>query len=133
MPITKKAGRQATSVAEVDFSFADFGASGTAEVAIDIPSGAIVLGGFIQVKTVFNSATSDALDVGDVGTPARYKGAVNAQALGATALIPTGLELVNGTGDITIEWTGVGAAPTTGAGKLVVEYIQTNRADYIQR
>lgn len=132
MAITKNDNRQAPTDAFADFTFADF-TSGVAELAIAMPSGAVVIGGALIIDTVFNSQTSDTLTVGDAGVVDRYKAGINGTALALTALIPTGYELVSATGGIKIRWTGVGNAPTTGAGRLIVEYVYIERGDFIQR
>lgn len=131
MPFTKEAGRQAPSVAIVDFAFDDFDASGVAEVAIDLPSGVIVTDGYLNITTVFDSGTSDTLTVGDTTDDDEYASAIDGQALGVTRLVPTGVELT--TENIVVKWTGVDAAPAQGAGTLVVEYVYSDRADFIQR
>jgi hypothetical protein len=46
------------------------------------------------------------------------------------ALTPTGAANAK---DVTLLWNGTGAAPTAGAGRLILEYLQTNRADFFQR
>jgi hypothetical protein len=132
MAIKKNQNRQAPSVAMASFAAGDF-ESGVAGVAVDLPSGAIVTGGSFVVDEVFNSGTSDTFTVGDSLVGNRYKAGINGAALGATALVPTGVEVVSATGAVSLTWTGVGAAPTTGKGRLIVEYIISNRGDYIQR
>jgi hypothetical protein len=128
----KNEGRRPTSVALTSFTFADF-VSGVGKLVVDLPSGSIVTGGFLVIDEVFDSVTSDTLTVGDAGVAARYKGGIDGQALAATALVPTMAEVLSDTGSILIGWTGVGTAPTTGAGRILVEYIETARADFVQR
>jgi hypothetical protein len=130
--ITKDTNRQAPTVAIVEFGFADL-ATGVGQVAIDLPSGAIVIGGEIIIDEVYNSSVSDTLEVGDSEAATRYKGSVDGQALGRTALVPTGKEVKSATGSVMLEWTGSGDAPTTGAGRLIVEYILSGRGDFVQR
>ena len=72
MSITKDIGRQYPLVARVDFTYASFGASGVAEEAIDLPVGAVVTGGALVITTAFNSATTDAIEVGDGDAVARF-------------------------------------------------------------
>ena len=131
MAIKKKSGRQTTILAHVAFTFADFSRVTTVkdvQKAIEIPKGAVILGGGIVIDTVFNSTTSDVVTVGDVTTDNRYKAAINAQALGLTALVPTGYKTAVSTDIVlTLVPTGV-AMPTTGAGRLWVEYYVENRS-----
>ena len=89
MAITKFSGRQEVISAKVDFGFADL-ESGSFEQAIDLPTGAIVVGGQLVVTEAFDSGTSDAADVGDADTGDRYADGVDLQSTGLTALTPTG-------------------------------------------
>jgi hypothetical protein len=132
MPITKDPSRQSVKAAVVDFDFADF-ASGVGEIAIAMPAGSILVGGELVIDTVFNSSVSDTLTVGDAGSATRYKSGINGQALGRTALVPTGYVAQSATGDLKITWTGVGDAPTTGAGRLLAQYIVPGSAEFVQR
>lgn len=81
---------------------------------------------------MFNSATSDTLSLGDSAAGARYANAVNLRTLGRTALTVTGYRTLPTTRTITATWTGVGAAPTTGSVRVIVEYLQGHRADLTQ-
>jgi len=131
MAITKDAGRQWPLVAKVPFTYADFDTSGVAVAALDLPGNATVIGGELVVETVFNSGTSDALDVGDGASATRYAGAVDGQAAARTALTLTGYKhTVPDTVDI--EWTGAGTAPTQGAGYLLVMYTVDDKANEVQ-
>ena len=130
MAITKNGGRQWPLVAKVDFGFADFaGQSGVALSAIDIPADASVTAARLTITEVFNSATSDAIDVAGAGISLA---AVNAQALGSTADTSIDSTASTAVTAVTLEWTGVGAVPTTGAGHLIVEYIQDGKANEVQ-
>ena len=132
MSITKNSGRQWPIVAEVDFAFGDFGASGVIEAALDLPGNAVIIMGEIVIDTVFNSGTSDTLTVGDVGgTENRYASGVNGQAAALTALTRNGVRNTAPTA-VGIKWTGVGAAPTQGAGRLLVAYSREGRALVVQ-
>lgn len=129
MAISKDVGRQYPLVARVPFTYADFGASGVAEQAVDTPAGAKVIGGELVITTAFNSATSDAIDVGDGVTPGRYLSAQDVKtAAGRFALVPTNYSYAE-KDTIDIEWTGVGTAPTQGAGYLLLQYILEDRAN----
>lgn len=126
MSILQNAGRQYVLLGEVEFTFDDFtGNSGVAIDALEVPAGSTSLRGFIEITTAFDSATSDALDVTLGGVAAA---AVDAQVVADTALTITNVE--NATQVvIQIEWTGVGAIPAVGAGRLVVEYMIGDRAN----
>lgn len=129
MAISKSAGRQWPQIAIVEYTYADF-TSGVGVEAVDLPPGARVVGGYNGILTAFDSATSDTIEIGDATTAARYL-SDDGQAAGGSALVPTGLEYTEG-GAITIEWTGVGAAPSAGAGVLAVMYTIDGRANETQ-
>lgn len=134
MAITKDAGVQAPSVKKVDFTFADLGATTAFDnEAIGIPSGAIVRSGELVITTPFNS-TTNTFTVGDKASNSRFKSGIDAKTAALTALVPTGK--VHSTANersIVINSAFTGAAPTAGAGYLIVEYIETGRADFVQR
>jgi len=129
MSITKDIGRQYPLVARVDFTYASFGASGVAEEAIDLPVGAVVTGGALVITTAFNSATTDAIEVGDGDAVARFLASQDVKsAAGRFAL--TGTEKIYTAPDsVDLEWTGAGAAPSQGAGYLELEYVIDDRAN----
>jgi len=129
MAVTKESGRQYALYADVVIDYDDLTSAVAAE-AIDLPAGAIVTGGFINILTVWNSATSDVLDIGDGADVDRYTPTpldIDA-AVGMQAITVTGFEYTaNDTIDVI--WTGVSTAPTTGQLHLVVEYILDGRAN----
>lgn len=130
MPITKDSGRQDVLVAMVEIDFADV-ASGVDAPAINLPGGAIVVGGDVTVITPFNSGTSDVLDVGDADSQNRYLNDANIHAAGRAALVPTGY-VTTALGDLTVRWVGVGAAPTAGKVRLTAHYVVKGRAHSAQ-
>src|SRR2546430_5677579 len=84
-----QSGRQTPVVAYIDVVLANL-ASGVDLPAIEVPAGASLVSGDVVVTEVFNSTTSDVIDIGDPGSENRYVNDVNGQALGRTALVPTG-------------------------------------------
>lgn len=129
MSITKDIGRQYPLVARVDFTYESFGTSGVAEEAIDLPAGSHVTGGALVIEVAFDSATSDAIDVGDGDTANEYLSAQDVKtAVGSFPLVPTEKEYT-APGTIGIEWTGVGTAPSAGSGYLLVEYVMEDRSN----
>ena len=131
MAITKDSGRQKVQCGYVEFALADL-TSGTRMPAIDVPAGAIVLGGFVGITTAFNSGTTDALIVGDsvdadeYATVSAGSGALSAALY--KALTPTGYQYTTNDA-IELTWTGAGTAATTGAGYMIVYYIVEGRAN----
>lgn len=131
MPITKNKGRQSPIDAFVEFTFADI-VSGTAADAIDLPVGAIVVGGDIVVTTAFNSGTSDVIVVGDSATANRYYASASIASTGRNPLVITGYKTLATTNKVRVTWTGVGTAATAGAIRLRVAYIVDKRAAFTQ-
>lgn len=131
MAITKDSGRQNTKVAYIPFTYATL-ASGVNE-AVDIPAGAIVTGGCLVITTIFNSGTTDLLEVGDGVQDDDYLvagAADNGSTAQYIAFTPTGYQYT-ANDSIDIKWTPVGTAATAGAGYMIVEYIVPGRAESI--
>lgn len=128
MPITKKSGRQPKFVAVADFIFSDV-VSGVYAGAVDLPLNSIVTSGTLFVTTLFNSATTDVFSIGSqLGAAAAVATTYSATSADITAvgravtLVPTGIKTTEAS-TVGVVWTGAGAAPTTGVGKLVIDYI----------
>jgi len=120
----KNNGRQWPLVARQVFTLAEM-EDGVAVEAIDLPIGAIVLSGTMVITEVFDSTTSDTIEVTGGGAPLA---ATTVQATGLTDLVPTGVEQT--LGDVVqLTWTSGGGVPTTGAGYVEVMYIITSRAN----
>lgn len=101
--------------------------SGIAFNLFELPAGAVVVGGDIQVLTAFNSATSDTLSIGDSGSATRYASAVNIKTAARTALsVPA--RQVSGTEKVLAVWTGSGTAPTAGQVLVTLQYIIPGRS-----
>lgn len=136
MTITKKSGRQEVIAATADFTFADV-ADDTYMPAVDLPSGAIVVGGHLAITTIFNSGTDDKFSIGDkVGSAAATKdtyAALSADitAAGAVPIVATGKKYGEPS-TVGVVWNGTGAAPTAGVGRLTVLYIVDGRAAFSQ-
>ena len=137
------ASRTAQTVMEAEFTFnfddtmantsgttVDFGKTNSASTVfevINLPPGAVIVGGDVVTETAF-SATTVNVSVGDSGSATRYLAATNVKAAGRTALVPTGYR---GTGEniqITVAPSGVS---TTGKATVRVLYITTGRAQEV--
>lgn len=126
----KNQGRQWPLVAMQDFSLSEM-ENGAAVAAVKLPAGARVIGGEVVITEVFNSTTSDGIDVGDGDDPNRYSStAVNGQALGRTALTLSGYKYT-APDTIDLTWASGGGTPTTGAGVLIVQYVMDGRANEV--
>lgn len=136
MPIKKLSGRQEVIAATADFNFADI-VSGVYQPAVDVPAGAIVVGGHLAIATIFNSGTTDQFSIGDkVGSAAAANTTYAALSADITApgpvhIVATGKKYAEPS-TVGIVWTGAGAAPTAGVGRLTVLYIVDGRAAFTQ-
>jgi hypothetical protein len=121
-------GRQWALVAMQDFELSQL-EDGVAVAAVKLPYGARVTGGGVIITEVFDSTTSDALDIGDGDDADRYSSTpIDGQALGYTALDITGFKY--STIDyVDITWASGGGTPTTGKGVLIVEYLVDGKAN----
>jgi len=135
-------GAQYPLVAEFTFNFddtmvdingalKDFKTVGTTVVdAINLPTGAVVIGGEVVTEKAVTGSTAYNVSVGDSGNATRYLSATDRVAAGRTALVPTGY-VGNG------EQIRVTVAPTVAdatAGKVTVrvQYIVRNRVNETQ-
>lgn len=91
----------------------------------------------MAITDVFNSATDDKFSIGDQeGSDDAVKttyAALSADiaAPGAVAIVPSGKKYAK-TSTVGVAWTGTGAAPTAGAGRLTVLYIVDGSAEFSQ-
>lgn len=127
MAITKDTGRQDVLVAHVTVTYDDL-TSGSIAEAIDVPPDAIYLRGHVDVKTAWDSNTSDVLDVGDGDDDDRYTSSqIDISSTGRTDLDVVSQQYTE-KDTIDVTWTGTGTAPTQGEFDLVYEYIVETRA-----
>ena len=136
MPITKKSGRQEVIAATADFTYADV-TDDTYMPAVDLPGGAIVVGGHLAITTIFNSGTDDKFSIGDkVGAASAAKEtyadlSAEITAAGAVPIVPTGKKYSEPS-TVGVVWNGSGTAPSAGVGRLTVLYIVEGRAAFSQ-
>lgn len=131
MSITLNDSRQAPLWGFVDINLADF-ADGAVQDAIELPAGAIVVGGFVQPITSFNAATTATLKVGDSVDDDRYSSTpVDVKALTPVQLNVTGYEMP-AQGKVKVTYASTGAAASTGKCRLFLAYIRSNRTQSTQ-
>lgn len=131
MSITLNDSRQAPLWAFVDINLADF-AGGAVQDAIELPAGAIVVGGFVQPITSFNAATTATLKVGDSVDDDRYSSTpVDVKALTSVQLNVTGYEMP-AQGKVKVTYASTGTAASTGKCRLFLAYIRSNRTQSTQ-
>lgn len=126
MAITKNVGRQEVIAARVTFAYGDVPTGSTYE-AIDLPEGAVVIGGYVTYAGFAGGADMTlTISGGGASTAAIDTDAAD----GLTALTVNGS--VVGAGGDTVDIAIGGTAATAGAGTLVVEYIVAGRAAFSQ-
>lgn len=119
------------TMADINGASKDFGLTNVAETAFDIinlPYGAVVVGGDVVAETVFDTA-SWSVKIGDSTTADRYLGATDRKAVGRTALVPTGY--VSDGGSIRLTLTNADVC-TTGKATIRVMYTIRNRTNEVQ-
>ena len=120
MAITKNVGRQTPLVAIVDFDYADIPAQATYE-AIDLPGGAIVTGGVLEVITPDTGNGTIAVHIGSTVLLA----AADYDAAARTFFTETDVKAAAAdTVDIVVATANL----TVGTFRLIVEYIIDGRA-----
>ena len=128
MSITKKSGRQEVIAARVTGTFGtgnDIAVAGTYG-AIDVPEGAIVVGGHFVVSDA-TTATVD-VHIGDGGVTNRYGDNIDGAATGLTALTLTGYKYTTAdTIDLLVDTADPAA---DGTWELTVLYIVDGRAAF---
>jgi hypothetical protein len=83
MPLFKDHGRQYPAWAFQEIKLADL-ATGVAIEVVDLPKGAMVVDGFIEVNVAFDDTTTATVSVGDAALATRYATTSNVKALGTT-------------------------------------------------
>jgi len=125
MAIVKNPGRQEVICAVQKIDGATLGAAAANE-AVDLPEGAIVVGGYLNVTEAFTGGADITLAVSG--------GGVTLTATDAdTGTSSNGLTVdgsVVGAGGDVISVTNAGTTPTGGTAYLVVEYVVEGRAAF---
>lgn len=130
MAIAKAQTVQFPAVAHVLVPFGDV-ESGVANAVCQIPAGATVIGGEINVVTAYDSATSASLDLGDAVDDDEYTASpVDLTAAGRTALTLTGYKYAE-TSDISATITLTGAT-TAGVVAITIMYVVDGRGHEVQ-
>lgn len=127
MAIKKNSARQEPLTAILTIKHSDVTAYGTAEPAIDVPGGAIVIGGDITVVDAWNSGTTATLKLGFKGDDDRYTAtAVDLKTAGRSALTLTGYKYA-GIDALKALFAQSGTAATKGEVRITVQYIADGR------
>lgn len=132
MTITKNTGRQEVVSAYVEFTFAAIPTTATAYPALDLPVGAIVVGGDLTVTTAWDTGTTATLAIGDATVSNRYLAATDLKTAARTALVPTGFTHTSVDNVLKGLTALVGTAATAGAARLRVDYIVKGRTAFSQ-
>lgn len=127
MAITKNVGRQEVISAYVTIGFADVTDAVAAE-AIDLPEGAIVVGGNLIARVAFDSATSDTMAV--TVDSETLLAATSIAATGSTPFTAGTVAALTAANTVDVTWDGTGTAPSAGSVVLEVQYIVEGRAAF---
>lgn len=138
----KIAARGAQPVMSMDFGFAfndtmvdvnglskTFGSAFGTSVfeAINLPAGAVVVGGEVIVEVAGVGPTAYTLAVGTAGTPEAFLAATDLKAAGRTPLTGLGLQANDGK-NVRITVAATVANATAGKARLRIEYVIDGRA-----
>lgn len=97
---------------------------------INLPIGAVVIGGEVATETAVSGSTAYNVSVGDPTTANRYLNAVNCVAAGRQALVPTGYFNANGE-HIRVTVAPTAATATAGVITVRVLFAIRNRAEEV--
>lgn len=112
----------------VDFGAANAGGAAGIFDVINLPVGAVVIGGSLVVETAFDTAGYD-VTVGDSASATRYLGSTDVKGTGVTALVPTGYR---NTGGLNLRMAFASDdVCTTGKAHLTVEYIIEGKSEEV--
>lgn len=98
----------------------------TAKVIGVLPPGSIVVGGGINVSTLFNDSGTDLVDIGTSGDADEFGSALDVSAVGFKALDELAThDGYSATAEVTVTatYTGANANSTAGAGEVVIMYV----------
>src|SRR5690554_4964967 len=119
------------TMVDVDGVLKDFKTVGSTVVdVINLPPGAIVIGGEVVTETAVSGSTAYNISVGDSNDDDRYLSATDRVAAGRTALVPTGY--VGNGEQIRVTVAPTVAAATAGKVTVRVQYIVRNRVNETQ-
>lgn len=112
-----------------ELTYADYGSQQTADVEIGVlPPNAIPVNIYVDVKTAFNSTTSDTLTLGTSDDTNRFEASIDLQSTGRASLtLLTMGEVVSATANTTIVAAiaaGSATIATAGSARVVLEYVQ---------
>jgi hypothetical protein len=114
-----------TSGIEVDFGKTNI--DSTVFEVLNVPEGAVIIGGEVVTETAFDAATYT-ISVGDAASATRYLGATDRKATGRSALVPTGYRTEGRNVRITVVAADV---CTTGKATVRIEYVIKDRAQEV--
>lgn len=101
----------------------------TAFDIINLPVGAVVIGGEVVTETAITGSTAYNISIGDSGSATRYLGVTDRVGAGRSGLVPTGYV---GTGEnLRLTLTPTVAEATAGKVTVRVEFVLPNRTNEI--
>lgn len=125
-------GRAGVASAYIEIPLAALAARG-GFADIDLPIGAEVIGGHINVTDASDAGTTDTVSLGDAGNATRYLAATNVKATGKTALANTaGFITTQAAHSVRVTRATTGTAATKGTIRVYVQYAELGKADWPQ-
>ena len=130
LSLKAETSRQYVVSAEITLLWSDLQVAvgtGVTEI-IRVPTGARVIGGEVVVETLFATAGTATLDLGDAADPDRYTASVvNLETAARTAITLSGFKY---TGEDTIDATVVVGTAVTTAGQVYIriDYVEEDKA-----
>jgi len=107
--------------------------SGVAIAAIDMPVGAIVVGGYLKPDVVMDAGATDTLSLGDAVSATRYLNGADVHALTKVDLALTGYQHTAASNTLKLTWTGgTPANLSAGSGRIIINYIVAGRSESTQ-
>lgn len=107
--------------------------SGVANAVIDMPIGAIVVGGYIKPDVVMNAGATDTFSLGDATLATRYLSAADVHALTKVDLTLSGFKHTAVEGQLKLTWTGgTPGSLSAGSGRIFINYIVDGRVETTQ-
>lgn len=126
--------RQAAENVFVEFTQPQLAASlvangGLGYIEFDPPAGGVLVGGSLDVNTVFDGTTAP-ISLGDAGSATRYLSAVSLKTAARTAITPDGYVYGSGTNErkMRLTYAPTGSPTTVGSAQLHLQFCKLNRS-----
>lgn len=130
MSIRFKEARQLVRSAYVEADFSDL-ATGVFVPIIEVPNGAVVIGGSLRVITAGDGGTSETMSLGTSGAATALVNAANAKVAARTAITVPNAPVTGGA-TYGLTRTEGGTAATVGTYGVEISYLISGSSDFTQ-